>query len=85
MHSNSHFSLSLIKAIKSRTARWVWHVERWKVRMECKVVVATLEGKSLSEKPVLKWEYSAKIDLKEILQFFLRWLFRAFRIVAYVY
>lgn len=55
LRSNFHFSLSRIKAIKSRTARRVWHVERWKVRMECQVVVATLEGKSPSEKSVPKW------------------------------
>jgi hypothetical protein len=38
--------------------------------MDCKVVVATLEGKSVSEKSVLKWEDNARIDLKEILRIF---------------
>lgn len=70
--SHFHFSLSLIKTTRSRTARWAWHVRRLKVRMECKVVVATLKGKSPSEKSVTKWEDNAKIDLQEILQFFLK-------------
>jgi len=79
-----HFSLSLIKAIKLRTAKWVWHIERWTLRMECKVVFSSLEGKSPSEKSVLKWEDNAKIDLKEMLHF-LSCLFRAFWIIVYVY
>jgi hypothetical protein len=52
--SHFHFSLSLIKATRSRTARWAWHVKRLKVRKGCKVVVATLKGKSPSEKSVIK-------------------------------
>jgi hypothetical protein len=57
-------------AIKARPVRWVWCIKRWKVRMERKVAVAILEGKSQSDKYVLKWEDNDKIDLQEILKFF---------------
>ena len=62
-----HCSPNIVRVIKSRRMRWVWHVARiGEGRGVYKVLVGKPEGKRPLGRPRLRWEESIKMDRQEV-------------------
>jgi hypothetical protein len=60
-------SSNIIRVIKSKRMRWVWHVAHMgEMRNVCKSLVGKHEGKRPLGRPRHRWEYNIKIDISEI-------------------
>jgi len=62
-----YFSLSIVRVIKSRRMRWVWHVARMGEKKGVdRVLVGKPEGKRPLGRPRRRWEDNNKLDLREV-------------------
>jgi hypothetical protein len=60
-------SPNIVRVIKSRRKRWVWHVARMgKRRSVNRVFVVKSEGKKPLGRPRRRWDDNIKIDLQEV-------------------
>jgi len=60
-------SPNMVRVIKSRRTRWVWHVARTgKRRGVYRVLVGKPEGKMPLGRPRCRWDDNIKMDLQEV-------------------
>jgi hypothetical protein len=61
---NLYASPNIIRGIKSRKMRWVWHVAHMgEIRNAYKTLVGKPEGRDFSERPRHRWEDNIRLDL----------------------
>jgi hypothetical protein len=58
---NLYTSPNIIRMIKSRRIRWVWHVEHI-----AEILVGKPEGKRSLERPKRRWDDNIRMDLRKI-------------------
>ena len=65
--NNLHSSPNIVRVIKSRRMRWVWHIASTGERSGVyRVLVGILEGKRPLGRPRCGWEDNIKIDLQKV-------------------
>jgi hypothetical protein len=65
--NNLHSSPNIVRVIKSRRMRWVWHIASTGERRGVyRVLVGILEGKRPLGRPRCGWEDNIKIDLQKV-------------------